>query len=145
LATEEDDMLEKKRIDLEKNQMKWGSVRREKKEIFLAIYGLGILNFMQCHFFWFWFLLFDWLSSHLPTVICHVLFRLPHQRILNGIWRQGRKSNFSTHSGTNLHEISIQGRISKNLEHTGTNMSFKPPNYMNWRKNLQQTNEEGGN
>jgi hypothetical protein len=49
-----------------------------------------------------------------------MLICLPHKRILNG------NSNIYTHSGTNLHEKNIQGLISKNLEHTGTNMSFKP-------------------
>ena len=45
-----------------------------------------------------------WLTQiHLPTHSCHVLVRLPHKRILNGIWRQGRKPNISTHAGTNLH------------------------------------------
>jgi hypothetical protein len=46
LATEEDDMLEKKRIDLEKSKMKRGSVGRERN-----LFGnLGISNLLQCVF-----------------------------------------------------------------------------------------------
>jgi hypothetical protein len=65
------------------------------------------------------------IQLHLRTHSCHVLVRLPHKCLLNRIWRQGRKSNFSIYAGINLHEKNIQGLKLKNLEHTRTKVTFK--------------------
>jgi hypothetical protein len=105
-------------------QVKWGSVRREeKRKNFFWKFRVFKLDAM-CFFFCFGPSL--WVNQlHLPTHDCHVLVRLPHKRFLNGIWRQRRKPNFSTHAGTNLLEKNIQGLKQIFLEHTGTKVTFK--------------------